>query len=189
MRITRLMGLALASLVAAPAIHAQSPRVATRSAVFAKDRLARIDSALDLSVREGRLNGGVLLVLRDGRTGYERAFGLADKENARPMTPTSLFRIASQTKALTSAAILMLVEEGRLGLGDRVGRYIPTFAKTTVATATPSGRVIVPANRAITIRDLLTHTAGISYGTDSLVAPLYAEKGLGPNAGWGWYTG
>jgi len=63
-----------------------------------------------------------------------------------------------------------------------------SFARTTVATRADSGRVIKPASRQITIRDLLTHTAGISYGTDELVAPLYAAKGLGPAAGFGWYT-
>ena len=180
--------LLLTAAIAAPAF-AQAPRVATRSAVFAKDRLARIDSALELSVRENRLVGGVLLVLRDGRPVYERAFGQADRESGRVMTPTSLFRIASQSKAFTSTAILMLVEEGKLSLGDPVGRYISTFTKTTVALKTDTGRAIVPAARAITIRDLLTHTSGYSYGADSLVAPLYAAKDLGPVAGYGgWYT-
>jgi CubicO group peptidase (beta-lactamase class C family) len=99
-----------------------------------------------------------------------------------------MFRIASQTKALTSAAIMMLVEEGMLTLGTPVSRYIPSFAKTTVATRTDTGVAIVPARRAITIKDLLTHTAGISYGMDAHVAPLYQAKGLGPAAGLGWYT-
>jgi CubicO group peptidase (beta-lactamase class C family) len=104
------------------------------------------------------------------------------------MTTDAIFRIASQSKALTSTAILALYEEGKIGLNDPVSRYIPEFAHTTVAIKSDTGRVIVPAKRAITIRDLLTHTAGISYGTDALVAPLYAAKGLGPAAGYGWYT-
>ena len=66
--------------------------------------------------------------------------------------------------------------------------FIPTFAKTTVAVKTDAGVTIVPAKRPITIRDLLTHTAGISYGTEPLVAALYEAKGLGPAAGNGWYT-
>jgi CubicO group peptidase (beta-lactamase class C family) len=119
---------------------------------------------------------------------YERAVGWADKEAGRRMTADAIFRIASQTKALTSVAIMSLVEEGKLTLDDPVDRFIPAFRRTTVAARGDTGRVIVPARRRITIRDLLTHTAGISYGTDSLVAPLYAAKGLGPAAGYGWYT-
>ena len=82
---------------------------------------------------------------------------------------------------------MMLVEQGRLGLGDPVARYIPAFAHTTVAVRADTGLALVPAHRPITVRDLLTHTAGISYGTDSLIAPLYAAQGLGPAAGYGWY--
>jgi len=112
------------------------------------------------------------------------AVGYADKENGRRMSTDAMFRIASQTKALTSIAIMMLLEEGKVALGDPVSRFIPAYARTTVMV---NGEV-VPAKRRITIRDLLTHTAGISYGTDSAVARLYQEKGLGPAAGWGWYT-
>jgi CubicO group peptidase (beta-lactamase class C family) len=155
---------------------------------FAIDRLARIDSALQRAVNRGEIAGAVALVTRDGQTVYERAVGWADKEAGVRMTTDAIFRIASQTKALTSVAIMILAEEGRLALDDPVDRYIPTFRRTTVATRADTGRAIAPARRRITIRDLLTHTAGISYGTDSLVAPLYAAKGLGAAAGWGWYT-
>src|SRR5207245_9243024 len=99
-----------------------------------------------------------------------------------------LFRIASQTKALTTVAILSLAEEGLLAVGDPLSRSTPGFAHTTVATKSDTGLVTKPATRPITIRDLLTHTAGISYGTDGVIAPLYVAKGLGPAAGWGWYT-
>jgi len=123
--------------------------------------------------------------LRDGKPVYERAFGWADKEAGRRMTPATIFRIASQTKAITSAAILILVEDGKIGLTEPVGNFIPTFKKTTVVEADGRG---VPAKRAITIHDLLTHTAGISYGTDAQLAAAYRDKGLGPAAGNGWYT-
>jgi CubicO group peptidase (beta-lactamase class C family) len=104
------------------------------------------------------------------------------------MTTDTIFRIASQTKAITSTAILSLVEEGKVALNDPVSRFIPSFAKTTVAVRGELGVSIMPAKRAITVRDLLTHTAGISYGTDSAVASQYEPKGLGPAAGYGWYT-
>src|SRR5258705_247408 len=126
--------------------------------------------------------------LRDGQPVYERAIGWSDREAARRMRTDDIFRIASQTKALTSVGTMSLVEEGRIALSDPVSRYIPAFDRTTVATRSDTGRMIAPARRRITIRDLLTHTAGISYGTDSLVAPLYAAKALGSAAGWGWYT-
>src|SRR5262249_23793423 len=87
--------------------------------------------------------------------------------------------------------ILSLVEEGRLGINDPASRYLPGFAKTTVAVQSGSAGgdvTLVPAKREITIRDLLTHTAGISYGTNASVARQYEEKGLGPAAGYGWYT-
>lgn len=168
-----------------------SPQSAEAKAGFSAERLGRIDRVFQQYVDEGRLAGAVVLILRDGNPVYERAFGWRDKEAGRAMTPDTIFRIASQTKALTSAAVLSLVEEGKIALGDPAGRYIPGFSKTTVAVAPESrepGVKIVPARRPITIRDLLTHTAGISYGTDRSVASEYQAKGLGPAAGYGWYT-
>lgn len=151
-------------------------------------RLARIDRLLDQYVDEGRIAGAVALVLQDGKPVYDRAVGWSDREAGRKMTRDTIFRIASQTKALTSVAILSLVEEGRLGLGDPASRYIPAFSTTTVAVQNGTETSVVPARRQITIRDLLTHTAGISYGTDRTVASQYAQKALGPAAGFGWYT-
>jgi CubicO group peptidase (beta-lactamase class C family) len=153
------------------------------------DRLTRIDRLFQQYVDEARIGGAVALVLQEGKPVYERAFGWSDKEAGRKMTTDTIFRIASQTKALTSVAILSLMEEGKIGLNDPAGRYIPTFAKTTVAVANDQGAPsVVPAKRQITIRDLLTHTAGISYGTNAPVASEYEAKGLGPAAGFGWYT-
>ncbi len=162
---------------------AQSPTHA-----FSQERLARIDRVLQSYIDENRLAGIVALVLHDGLPIYEKAFGWSDKEAGRRMTTDAIFRIASQTKALTSVGILSLMEEGKLGLNDPVSRYIPTFAKTTVAVRSGPTVTFEPVKRAITIRDLLTHTAGISYGTGADVSALYEAKGLGPAAGFGWYT-
>ena len=155
---------------------------------FDAGRLTRIDSVLQRAVDRSEIGGAVALVMKDGQTVYEKAFGWADREANRRMTPDAIFRIASQTKALTSVAVMSLVEEGKLSLDDPVSRFIPSFEHTSVAIRADTGRAIVPAKRRITIHDLLTHTAGISYGTDSLVAPLYRAAELGPAAGWGWYT-
>lgn len=159
-----------------------------QSLTLSKERLARIDQALKAWADSGKMAGAVGLVLHRGKVAYQGAYGWADKEAGKALTADAMFRIASQTKAVTSVAIMMLYEEGKLGLGDRVSRWMPTFASTTVAVKADTGRAIVPAKRPITIRDLLTHTAGISYGTESIVAPLYQAQGLGPAAGYGWYT-
>jgi CubicO group peptidase (beta-lactamase class C family) len=161
---------------------AQSP------SALSKERLQRLDRVLQQYVDENRLAGVVALVLRDGAPVYERAVGWSDKEAGRRMTVDTIFRIASQTKAITSAAILSLVEEGRVGLSEPVSRHIPSFARTTVAARNEAEVTFVPAKRPITVRDLLTHTAGISYGTGRDIAPLYEAKGLGPAAGFGWFT-
>jgi len=154
-------------------------------AAWSSDRVARLDRLFQQYVDENRIPGAVALVLQDGRPVYERAFGWSDKEAGRRMATDTIFRIASQTKAFTSVAILSLMEEGKVGLNDSAGRFIRGFAKTTVIAA--NGET-VPAKRTITIRDLLTHTAGISYGTEASVSAKYEQKGLGPAAGYGWYT-
>jgi len=172
-----------ATLPAQGAAPAQQGRLA-----LSAERLARVDSFFHRAVDQGQMAGAVVLVLRDGQPVYERAFGWADREAGRRMTPDAIFRIASQTKAITSAAILALAEEGKLALNDPVSRFIPAFRQTTVAVRGDSGVSVVPARRQITLRDLLTHTAGISYGRDTLVSALYTAKGLGAAAGFGWYT-
>lgn len=164
---------------------ALAPALLCGQAGVSKQRLGRVDALLERYVQENRIPGAVALILKDGKPVYERAFGWADKEAGRKMSTDSIFRIASQTKAITSAAVLMLVEEGKIGITEPVGNFIPTFKNTTVVDR--DGRP-VPSKRSITIHDLLTHTAGISYGTDAHVAAAYREKGLGPAAGNGWYT-
>ncbi len=156
---------------------------------FSVERLARVDALIDTYVNDGRLAGVVALVLRDGKPVYEHASGWADKEAGRKMSMDTEFRIASQTKALTSVAILQLMEEGKLTIGDRAGKWIPTFEASTVGTKNENGNglTIAAAKRPIQIKDLLTHSAGISYGTEPEVAALYEAKGLGPAAGFGWY--
>lgn len=165
-----------------------TPAWAQTAGRFDPERLARLDSLLQGYVDRGELAGAVALVLKDGAPVYERAVGWADREAGSPLTVDHLFRIASQTKAITSVVVLSLMEEGRLNLNDPVSRFIPEFANTTVAELVGEQVSIVPARRLITIRDLLTHTAGISYGTQPHLAERYQALGLGPAAGMGWYT-
>ena len=182
---TALALVALTSPLAAQPARAPAARASNG---FSAERLARVDRFLQQYVDSNRIGGAVALVLRDGQVAYQKSVGWIDRESRRPMTPDAMFRIASQTKAITSTAILMLVEEGRIALGDPVSRFIPAYARTTVASRADSGRSIVPARRQITIQDLLTHTAGISYGGERWIAEQYEAKGLGRAAGNGWYT-
>lgn len=151
------------------------------------ERLQRLTAAMQRYVDEGRVAGLVTYVARRGHVVHHQAFGQADREAGVPMAKDSIFRIASQSKALTSVAVMMLVEEGRIGLMDPVSRFIPAFKKTTVALPPPAGSAegwlpaVVPARREITIRDLLTHTAGIGYGTGVAAAQWKAA------AIQGWY--
>jgi CubicO group peptidase (beta-lactamase class C family) len=180
-----LCAVTLVVVLLVPAPHAQM----SSAPAIDLARLSRLDRVLQDYVDEKRIAGAVAMVLVDGRTVYEKAVGWRDREAGTRMTPDSIFRIASQTKAITSVAVLMLVEEGRIGLTDPVARYIPAYATTTVAVRKPPGGAdIVAAKRAITITDLMTHTAGISYGMEASVSAAYEAKGLGPAAGYGWYT-
>jgi len=129
------------------------------------ERLARLSQTLDGYVADNRLAGGVAMVIRKGKVAYLHAFGLRDREMKAAMKEDSIFRIASQSKALTSVGVMILQEQGKLLISDPVGKYLPEFANTTVAVPkTGGGYDIVKAKRQITIRDLLTHTAGIGYG-------------------------
>ena len=148
------------------------------------EQLGRVSTMLQSYIDDGRLPGAVALVVRRGKVGYFEAFGHQDKESNLPMSKDSIFRIASQTKALISVGIMMLQEEGKLLISDPVGHYLPEFQQTTVAVFNDQGGYdVVEANRPITIRHLLTHTAGISYGNGP-AKNEWAEAGI-----QGWYFG
>ena len=132
---------------------------------FSHERLERLDTFLDSYLEQGRLPGAVLQVTHDGETAYHRATGFRDMEAGARMKPDTIFRIASMSKAVVSAAVMVLQERGALVIGQPVGDFLPEFAATTVAVPRgDEGYDVVDAERPITIRDLLTHTAGIGYG-------------------------
>ncbi|RXK54603.1 class A beta-lactamase-related serine hydrolase [Oleiharenicola lentus] len=150
-------------------------------------RLQRLDQVIERDIAAGQLAGAVMIVKRDGQDAVLKAYGANDVENKVPMRTDAIFRIASMSKAVTTVAALMLYEEGRFLLNDPVGKFIPEFSKSVVAVPPPPGSpadlkyVTVPAKRAITIRDLMTHTAGLGYGW-GLVADDYKKANL-----QGWY--
>lgn len=167
-----------ASVQAEPA-----PSAKRVNAGASEQRLERVNALLQRYVDEGQIAGAVVQVQQDGRTILSSAVGWRDKEAGDPMRRDTIFRIASQTKALTSVAIMMLLEEGALLLSDPVGKYLPEWSSTQVAVARPNGGYdVVPAKRAITIRDLLTHTSGISYGGGP-AERAWREAGF---LGWYW---
>ena len=158
--------------------------IAPVEAGFCPERLDRLTGTLHDYAERQRLSGGVVLVLRDGQAVLHEAFGKLDVASGTAMPRDALFRIASQTKAIISVAVMMLQEEGRLLIMDPVGRYLPEFAETIVAEKReddPRGWVAVPSSRPITIHDLLMHTAGIGYGYGPAAA-LWEEAGI-----QGWY--
>jgi CubicO group peptidase (beta-lactamase class C family) len=154
------------ALACAPASFAQTlQRARPESVGLSSERLKRLGDAFDGYVKDGKLSGGVVLLARRGKVAYVDAFGLRDREANAPMREDTIFRIASQTKALVSVGVMMLQEEGRLLISDPVGKYLPEFKETTVAVPKQGGGYdVVKAKRSITIRDLLTHTSGVGYG-------------------------
>ena len=124
--------LLLAAVPASLSAQTASHSAARADNGFSTERLKRTDAYLQQQVDSNRIAGAVGLVLRDGKVVYERAVGWADKESGRRMTTDAMFRIASQTKALTSIAIMILMEEGKVALNNPVSRFIPAYARTTV---------------------------------------------------------
>jgi CubicO group peptidase (beta-lactamase class C family) len=140
------------------------PGAKPESVGISSERLQRLTRVLNAYVADGKLPGGVALVARRGKVAYFEAFGQRDREASSPMPKDAIFRIASQTKALVSTGVMVLQENGDLVITDPVGKYMPEFLETTVAQRKGESYEVVKAKRPITIRDLLTHTAGIGYG-------------------------
>ncbi len=166
--------------------HTQS-KVLTETAPaaggFSAARLARLDSGMNAWVKQNWVNGSVVLIARHGKIVFYKAHGYNDADTKAPLDKTGIFRIASQTKALTVAAVMMLWEEAKFSLDDPVSKFIPAFANQKVlANFNPKDTTYttVAAQRPVTIRDLLTHTSGIGYagiGTPAENA-IYAKNNV-----------
>ena len=139
--------------------------------------LGQVAPALQGIIDQGALSGAVTLVWRKGEVVQTHALGHRDIEGGQPMTRDTLFRIASMTKPVTSIAVMMLVEEGKLKLDDPVSRWLPELANMQVLKD-PTGPVdaTVPAAREITVEDLLTHRSGLAYGFTSMGPIAYAHE-------------
>lgn len=161
-------------------ISAQTLPVVNPAAVgLSQERLNRIGTVMNTYISDGKMPGMVTMVLRHGKMAYYEAFGMMDIESGKKMTKDAIFRIASMSKAVTSTAVMMLYEEGHFLLSDPVSKYIPEFKNPKVATraAGSDSIILVPAKSEITIRELLNHTSGISYG-EGVQAEYYRKNGM-----------
>jgi CubicO group peptidase (beta-lactamase class C family) len=174
------MGLVVAFvLLAGAATIGRAGATAARS--FSADGLARIGAFFDRAIAAGRIPGAVVLIQQHGKPVLFRSFGLRNVKTAQPMTDDTIFRLYSMSKPVTSVAAMMLVDDGRLALDDPVAKYIPEFGDLRVGLVHDSGELTLqPLQRPITVRDLLRHTSGITYGFygSSAVRQLYARADL-----------
>lgn len=154
------------------------------SAGMSPERLARIGAVCAKAVADGMVPGVVALVARHGNIVYHKSFGMADNAANRPLKRDDIFRIASQSKAITSTAVMMLWEDGRFQLDDPISKFIPEFKNSGVLATFNEQEVswtTEPVKRPITIRHLLTHTSGIGYGVidgDERFKKIYAKAGV-----------
>jgi CubicO group peptidase (beta-lactamase class C family) len=151
---------------------------------MSSERLARIDSMCQEAVAAGQIPGAVALVARNGKIVYWKAFGMADNQSGRSLKRDDIFRIASQTKAVTATAVMILWEEGKFRLDDPISKYIPEFKNPgLIKTFSPADTTYTtePAKSEITIRQLLTHTSGVGYGFidgDERFLMIYHKAGI-----------
>jgi CubicO group peptidase (beta-lactamase class C family) len=185
MKIGLILALLSAQMSAEPLTKVKPEEVGMSS-----ERLQRINQMIQRRIDAGEMSGAVAIVARKGKVVHLSAQGVMDLETKQPVTPATMFRIASMTKPVTSLAIMMMIEEGKVRLNDPVSRYIPEFRNLKVAVALPGGRgeaaapaqaaggrggrgaappqfYTVPPQREVTVKDLLTHVSGLASGTMS----------------------
>ena len=180
--VVRMVLLLIATLVTfsstAQAQDSLLPVASPESVGMSSERLSRFDTLAAEYIDNGHIAGVVALVMRDGKVVHETVLGVQDVSTGQPLRSDAIFRIASQTKLVISVATMILVEEGRLLLDEPVSKYIPEYAKTTVAIQDGDEVSTEAANRQITIKDLLTHTSGIPGAGPRHFEHEYAEASL-----------
>jgi len=186
---SRLIGiLLLVTSLSFPALAEVLPQAGRPEALgFSAERLKRLGSVFQADVDKGAIPGAVVLIARNGKVAYFEAFGFQDREKRIAMKSDAIFRIASMTKPITSVALMMLVEEGKIQIDDPLAVYLPEFKdhlkvgveKTAPETGKPQ-LALEPPQRAPTIQDLLRHTSGFTYDVfgDTLVKQAYKAANL-----------
>ncbi|MEX0324042.1 MAG: serine hydrolase domain-containing protein [Puniceicoccaceae bacterium] len=185
--ISCILAIATLSTAQTPSVHFSAPLTpaAPESVGMSPERLLRLDRMAQEAIANNQIPGCVVLVARNGKIVYHKAFGVADTTTGTPLETNSIFRIASQTKAITSTAVMMLWEEGLFQLDDPISKYIPEFGEKqqilesyNFEDGTFTSR---PAENRITIRHLLTHTSGIDYDEitgDKRFRDMYRRAGI-----------
>ena len=178
-----LCAVALASV--APAWAQELPTAKPADVGLSAERLDRITSWLKEDSAKGAIPGAVLMILRHGKVAYFESMGVLDPETKAPMRKDAIFRIYSMSKPITSTAVMMLLEQGKITLDEPIAKYIPSFKDMKVGVETKDGDgkpslQLVDAKKPITIQDLLRHTSGITYGFfgDMLVKKAYVDANI-----------
>ncbi|MEN9349147.1 MAG: hypothetical protein RL372_125 [Bacteroidota bacterium] len=162
--------------------------VTSISSLQAQD-FSSIDSIIQVQIQKHNTPGAVGLIIKDGVVLYDKAFGYASLDQKTPMSRKSIFRIASQTKAIISVACLQLVQDKRIQLDDPIQKYFPSFVQQKVVSGSPDSIVLVNLQRPITVRDLLTHQSGISSADEyPKYAKLFQQYGLDKSMGFTYAT-
>lgn len=174
--------LPLLCLVAIAAIAQPLPTGTPTSLGLSQERLERIDAHMQSAVDDGVMVGGEAVIARRGQVAFRRTWGMSDREAGKPASENTLYRIYSMTKPITAVALMMLYEEGRFQLNDPVAQHLPAFAELKVLQGTDDkgDPILKDPVRAPTVRDLMRHTAGMTYGVfgDTAVDRAYRETNL-----------
>jgi CubicO group peptidase (beta-lactamase class C family) len=180
--------LAVAAVCATALSWAQGLPVAPPESVgMSAQRLSRISEAFRQQIDQGNLPGVVVMVARKGRLVYSDAVGFQNKETGKPLSKDAIFRIYSMTKPLVSVAAMMLVEDGKMQLNDPVSKFLPAMKNMQVSVAKADAEfakvayTLIPAEREMTVQDLLRHTSGLAYANltqNTLVKEAYAKGGI-----------
>jgi len=173
---------ALLSIAAVPCAFAEGTFDIPAGAHFNPQKLEKIGEFFRNEVSTGKIAGAIVQIQQHGKPVYHESFGVRDVATKQPITDDTIFRLYSMTKPVTSVAAMMLIDEGRLKLEDPVAKYIPSFAKAKVGVEKKADNgekvlELVPVQRPVTVKDLMTQTSGITYGFygDSMVRKAYAN--------------
>lgn len=162
-RLVHCLSLFLLSLLvtaSAPASAAELSTSTPEAEGMSATKLAKVGEIMNGFIKDKKIAGGIVLIARNGKLVFQEAYGLRDRERSLPVERDTIFRIYSMSKAITSAAALILVDEGKLDLNAPVSKYLPEFAETQVFENDKPR----PAKSPITVKDLFRHTSGITYG-------------------------
>jgi CubicO group peptidase (beta-lactamase class C family) len=167
-------------ILAATGAAQDLPTAKPESVGLSSERLERISKTIQKDIDDKHIAGAVTLVLRHGQVAFFKAQGMQDREAGKPMRPNSIFRICSMSKPITTAAVMILYEEGDFLLEDPVSKYLPEFKNPKVLVKPTNGGepYTIPATHEITIRDLLRHTSGLTYNWNPDLGPYYEKANI-----------